>query len=185
MTLTSDMTASKVLASTANNVVLNMNGKTLNNTIDLWNEGAGDWSLVSVRGGSLTITGNGNFFAKPDDLMAVDVQNGAHVIIENGHFKGNLDAIYVTEGIAEIRGGVFEIQQLNDEEGKEYAFMLNCLDANYHNGTAKIIVMGGTFVGYDPANSMSENPKANFVAPGYKSVETTWNGKQAWKVVKE
>ncbi len=185
VTLTSDMTASKVLASTANNVVLNMNGKTLNNTIDLWNEGAGDWSLVSVRGGSLTITGNGNFFAKPDDLMAVDVQNGAHVIIENGHFKGNLDAIYVTEGIAEIRGGVFEIQQLNDEEGKEYAFMLNCLDANYHNGTAKIIVMGGTFVGYDPANSMSENPKANFVAPGYKSVETTWNGKKAWQVIKE
>ena len=180
-----DMTTGEVLTSTGNNVVLNMNGKTLNNTTDLWNEGAGNWSLLSVRGGKLTITGNGNFFAKANDTFALDVQNGAHLVIENGHFKGNLDAVYVSEGTLEIRGGVFEIQQLNDEVGKEYAFMLNCLDANYHNGTAKIIVKGGIFVGYDPSHSDSENPQANFVADGYKSVKIDYNGKEAWQVIKE
>ena len=46
-------------------------------------------------------------------------------------------------------------------------------------------VMGGTFVGFNPADNTADGARTNFVAPGYKSVETTYNGKQAWKVVKE
>ena len=34
------------------------------------------------------------------------------------------------------------------------------------------MVSGGTFYVYDPANSDTESPKANFVKNGYKSVET-------------
>ncbi len=164
------------------NAILNLNGYTINNTEDFWNEPAGEWSLVSVQGGTLTVTGNGTLKAKADDCFAFDVQNGGHLIIENGTFIGNLEAVYVTEGTAEIKGGFFDIQQ-KDTGSNPYGFMLNCLDENYKNGKAKIIVSGGTFVGYDPANSSSENPKANFVAPGYKSVKTTVNGKDAWTVV--
>ena len=46
-------------------------------------------------------------------------------------------------------------------------------------------IMGGTIVGFNPADNTAEGAHTNFVAPGYKSVETTYNGKQAWKVVKE
>ena len=182
-----DVTATETIVANGSNLVLDMNGSTLDNTADLWNEGAGNWSLLSVRGGKLTITGNGNFFAKANDTFALDVQNGAYLVIENGHFKGNLDAVYVSEGTLEIRGGVFEIQQLGDS-GKEYAFMLNCYDPNYKNGTAKIIVKGGTFVGYDPSHSDSENPQANFVGEGYKVVEhPNYNGTglTAYEVVAE
>ena len=182
-----NVTATETIVANGSNLVLNMNGSTLDNTADLWNEAAFNWSLLSVRGGKLTITGNGNFLAKANDTFALDVQNGAHLIIENGHFKGNLDAVYVFEGTLEIRGGVFEIQQLGDP-GKEYAFMLNCYDPNYKNGTAKIIVKGGTFVGYDPSHSDSENPQANFVAEGYKVVEhENYNGTglTAYEVVPE
>ena len=164
------------------NAILNLNGYTINNTEDFWNEAAGEWSLVSVQGGTLTVTGNGTLKGKENDCFAFDVQNGGHLIIENGTFIGNLEAVYVTEGTAEIKGGFFDLQQ-KDTGSNPYGFMLNCLDENYKNGKAKIIVSGGTFVGYDPANSSSENPKANFVAPGYKSVKTTVNGKDAWTVV--
>ena len=164
------------------NAILNLNGYTINNTEDFWNEAAGEWSLVSVQGGTLTVTGNGTLKGKENDCFVFDVQNGGHLIIENGTFIGNLHAVYVTEGTAEIKGGFFDLQQ-KDTGSNPYGFMLNCLDENYKNGKAKIIVSGGTFVGYDPANSSSENPKANFVAPGYKSVKTTVNGKDAWTVV--
>lgn len=46
-------------------------------------------------------------------------------------------------------------------------------------------IMGGIFVGFNPADNTAEGAHTNFVAPGYKSVETTYNGKQAWKVIKE
>ena len=182
--LTNDMTASKVLAVNAGaDVALNMNGKTLNNTTDLWSTALGDWSLVSVRGGELAISGNGNFFAKENDCYALDVQNGGNVVIKNGYFKGNLSAVYVTEGTVTIEGGIFEIQQLSNYN--DHRYLLNLLDANGKNGTAKIIVKGGTFVGFDPANNLAEGPETSFVAKGYKSVETTYGGKQAWQVVKE
>ena len=51
-------------------ITLNMNGKKLYNTSDLWDKPTTDnnWSLISVRGsGNLTITGNGTFAAKEND----------------------------------------------------------------------------------------------------------------------
>ena len=62
--------------------------------------------------------------------------------------------------------------------------MLNCYDANRKAGTAKIIVTGGTFVNFNPADNYAEGEHTNFVAPGYVSVKTTYNGKEAWTVKK-
>ena len=42
--------------------------------------------------------------------------------------------------------------------------------------------MGGTFVGFNPANNTADGPNTNYVADGYKSTETTYNGKAAWVV---
>ena len=151
--------------------VLDMGGKTFSNTVDLWDESVESWSLVSVQGGVLTITGEGTFQAKENDEFAADVRDGGHLVIENGTFNGNISAIYVYDGTLEIKGGTFDLQQLSSGSGEEpYRYMLNCLDANYKNGTAKVIVSGGRFHKFNPGNNAAEGAGTNFLAPGYKAV---------------
>ncbi len=166
-------------------VVIDLNGKTISNTADLWDVPdvhAKNWSLLSVKGGTLTIKGAGTLQAKENDCYAVDVQDGGTVVIEDGTYVGNIHAVYVFEGIAEIRGGKYSIQQTYPDAAKAYGFVLNCYDANRENGTAKILVSGGEFEKFNPADCWAEGAGTNFVVAGYKSVAS---GTDVWKVVKE
>ncbi|MGN1222399.1 MAG: hypothetical protein ACI4TT_04120, partial [Christensenellales bacterium] len=90
-------------------ITLDLNGKTISNTNDLWNEKTGDWSLISVRAtvdeednvvskGELIIIGSGSLLAKENDCYAVDVMDGAKLTIESGTYVGNIHAVYVYEG---------------------------------------------------------------------------------------
>ena len=165
-------------------VVIDLNGKTISNTADLWdvpNEDAGNWSLLSVKGGTLTIKGAGTLQAKENDCYAVDVQDGGTVVIEDGTYVGNVHAVYVLEGTAEIKGGKYSIQQPSNLPSP-YGYVLNCYDANRAAGTAKILVSGGEFVKFNPADCAAEGAGTNFVIAGYKSVAS---GTDVWKVVKE
>ncbi len=175
---------STVFVKSGKTLKVNLNDQTINNTTDLWDKVTGGWSLFSAQGGTLEFDGDGTVQAKADDCYAVDVQDGGKVVINGGHFIGNIHAVYVHTGSAEINGGVFEIQQTFPTAGKEYEFVLNCYDASRKAGTAKIVVKGGTFVGFNPANCKAEGDNTNFVADGYVSVETTYNGKKAWTVKK-
>lgn len=162
-------------------VQLNMNGKKLANTADIWSDN--DWSLVSAQNGAnLTITGNGTFAAKENDCYAVDVQDGSTVTITSGTFNGNIHAVYVLEGTAIIQGGFYSVQQKYPDSAKADEFVLNCYDANRANGTAKIIVTGGTFVNFNPADCQAEGAHTNFVADGYKVVTET-HGTDTWYTV--
>ena len=166
-------------------VVIDLNGKTVSNTADLWdipNEGAKNWSLLSVKGGTLTIKGAGTLQAKENDCYAVDVQDGGKVVIEDGTYVGNIHAVYVQKGTAEIKGGKYSIQQTYPDAAKAYGFVLNCYDKNRKNGTAKILVSGGEFVKFDPADCVAEGAGTNFVIAGYKSVA---DGTDTWKVIPE
>ena len=168
---------------------VNLNGKTVKNTTDLWENPSvpNSWSLFSVRGtdSKLTLSGDGDVIAKANDCYAIDVQGGGHLVIEGGHYNGNIHAVYVTEGVAEIKGGTFEVQQKYPDAEKADEFVLNCLDENYKNGTAKIIVTGGTFIGFNPGDCKAEGNGTNFVAPGYASIPngTAADGRTIWKVV--
>lgn len=168
---------------------VNLNGKTVKNTTDLWENPSvpNSWSLFSVRGtdSKLTLSGDGDVIAKANDCYAVDVQDGGHLVIEDGHFNGNIHAVYVLEGVAEIKGGTFEVQQKYPDAEKADEFVLNCYDANRRNGTAKIIVTGGTFIGFNPGDCKAEGDGTNFVAPGYASIPngTAADGRTIWKVV--
>ena len=175
---------SNVIVPQGKSLVANLNGKALKNTNDLWGESKNQWSLFSVQGGTLVLEGEGDVIAKENDCYPVDVQDGGHLVIKGGHYNGNIHAVYVYEGTAEIEGGVFEVQQKYPKAGKEDEFVLNCYDANRKAGTAKIIVTGGTFVNFNPADNYAEGAHTNFVAPGYVSVKTTYNGKEAWTVKK-
>ena len=114
--------------------------------------------------------------------------------IYGGHFKtagglnGDSECIYLQsikpwrgtyrQCNLNIYGGVFETTG-------DAKYLINCKDEPYKDGKCAIKIMGGIFVGFNPADNTAEGAHTNFVAPGYKSVETTYNGKQAWKVVKE
>ncbi len=168
-------------------VVLDANGKTIYNTSDLWDkptERDNNWSLVSVKGGKLTITGNGTFAAKKNDCYPVDVQDKeSAVTIENGVFVGNIHAVYVESGVAYVNGGKYSVQQKYSVESKADGFVLNCYDANRVNGTAKILVSGGEFANFNPGDCWAEGAHTNFVAEGYASVTASANP-FTYKVVK-
>ena len=163
---------------------LDLAGKTLNNTSDIW-EG-NDWSLISAQNGvDVVIDGNGTVKAKENDCYAVDVQDGSTVTIKNGTFVGNIHAVYVHEGTAIIEGGTYSVQQKYPDASKADEFVLNCYDANRANGTAKIIVKGGTFINFNPADCQAEGAHTNFVADGYSVVsEKKANGDVWYTVVK-
>ena len=69
-----------------------------------------------------------------------------------------MDMIYTSKGTIIINSGRFE--------SGTPAWTLNCNDSAYKAGTAKIIVNGGTFVGYDPRNNTAEGKGTSFVAEG-------------------
>ncbi len=69
-----------------------------------------------------------------------------------------MDMIYTSKGTIIINSGCFA--------SGTPAWTLNCSDSAYKAGTAKIIVNGGTFVGYDPRNNKAEGEGTSFVAPG-------------------
>ena len=102
--------------------------------------------------------------------MAIWCENGT-VVINDGVYKNETDGsdrgtdlIYASNnGCIEINGGTFEAAKPE--------WTLNVKDADYKAGTAKIIVKGGYFKGFDPANCSSEGQHTNFVAEGYKSVQ--------------
>lgn len=165
-------------------VTLDLNGKTIKNSTDLWDsptKEANNWSLFSVKGGSLTIKGAGTLQAKENDCYAVDVQDGGQVTIEDGTYVGNIHAVYVYEGTAEIKGGHYSVQQTYPDAEKAYGFVLNCYDANRKNGTAKIMVSGGEFEKFNPADCAAEGAHTDFLADGYMSVEAE---EGVWTVVR-
>lgn len=142
---------------------------------------------ITVAGGTLNIKGN------------LKVEAGG------GSVKADR-AVYVRSGTANIYGGYFHT--MDDVEGKpnpviflkpDWKKTANC---NIYGGvfesagkpeyivniedsgrtSANIKIYGGTFVGFNPADNIAEGAHTNFVAEGYRAVETTYNGKQAWKV---
>lgn len=153
----------------AREIVLDMNGKRLYNTSEIWDTSKNNWSIISVgQNGKLTIKGEGTIDALENDCYAIDVRDGGNLIIENSTFIGNIHSVYVYEGTAQIKGGHYAIKQVSGAD-KPYEFVLNLLDENREAGTASIVVTGGTFEKFNPADCKAEGKGTNFVAEGYTS----------------
>ena len=104
--------------------------------------------------------------------MAVWATENGKVVINDGHFTNigassdfdseHFDLIYASgNGQIEINGGEFECETP--------AWILNIKDKDRE--TASIVVKGGKFHGFNPADCASEGEHTNFVAEGYKVVE--------------
>lgn len=155
-------------------------------------------TALDVRG-SLTINGSGKVLCEGpvgEANAAVFVQDGGKVVINDGYYYskngnsciyvqggkvtghtitigGEVKPLYYGGGIVEINGGVFEAEASK--------FVLNQND--YIENESCFSVKGGIFVGFNPADVNECHGKVtSFVADGYKAVETTYEGKQAWKV---
>ena len=109
------------------------------------------------------------------------IKDGANVTVNGGTYYGGGTIFNVQLGTLTINGGHFEVTSFGAPYN--YDFMLNCVDANYRNGTAKIIVKGGTFVNFDPSNNAAEGAGTNFVADGYTVVSETQSNGDIWYTV--
>lgn len=152
-----------------NKVTLNLNNHNLTST------SAGSYGAIMARGTQeITIGGKGTIDAGngicieangTSSLSPLATFNltGSTTVYRNNNPGGEL--IYCYVGIINITNGTFR-----NDGGSEY--MLNCYDANYAAGTAKIIVTGGKFYDFNPADNKAEGEHTSFVPEGYH-VETS------------
>ena len=148
-------------------ITLDLNGKTIKNTADIWGETAN--AILSIKNGAkVTITGNGTIAAKENDCYTINVVNG-DLTIENGTFVGNISVVQVQKGSLTINGGAFSLlQKMTDGKG-ENRYLINCIDNAYADGSATVAISGGTFVGFDPNVSPEkkvDGKTPSFAAPG-------------------
>ena len=169
---------------------VNLNSKTItagvftesNGTIS---EGNTDSYAFWVKdGGELVIDGEGSVIAQDAKYsMAVWAQGGTVTINGGDFYNGGdgCDLIYASAGgKVYIYGGEFHATGRSGEVGgtKNKFSALNIKDKD--RGICEIIVYGGTFYGFNPANNVSEGENTNFVAEGYHSVEIS---EGVWQVM--
>ena len=124
---------------------------------------------------------NGGIDTGVNGGYGINVRKGATVTINGGYYYGGGTAVQVQEGTLVINGGTFACEPFGDPYG--YNFLINCLDSAYKNGTAKVVIQGGTFINFDPSNCTAESAHTNFVADGYKVVSQTQTNGDVWYTV--
>lgn len=126
--------------------------KNSNVTLDNVTIDAAKGTPVYVQGeGSNLVIKSGKYTAQTH-TQVVYVQKASKVVIEGGVFKTmTQDPTYLTNFTLNLN------DKLTNVEG--------------YQPTNHIEVKGGKFYKFNPAVSKSENPVANFVAPGFKSVQ--------------
>ena len=140
-------------------------------------------ALIVAADTTINAGENGGIDTGVNGAYAINVINGANLVINGGTYYGGGTAVQVQKGTVTINGGHFAVEAFSDPYG--YEFMLNCIDAAYKDGSAKIIVKGGTFVNFNPADCKAEGAGTNFVADGYSVIsETKANGDVWYTVVK-
>lgn len=111
---------------------------------------------------------------------------GTVVNIYDCDVEATTHVLYAEKGTINVYGGSFKLLDENpdlDVNG-HCKFLLNCLDASYTSGIAKINVYGGKFYNFDPSNSYGEpGGPVNFVAEGYHVVESVEDGVPVFEVV--
>ena len=129
-----------------------------------------------VKGGEMTINGEGEVVAQDAEYSMAVWANGGTVRINGGTFRNggdSCDLIYASNGgRVEIYGGEFIANgpASGTAPGTKNPYAaLNIKDRDRENSS--IEVFGGRFFKFNPADNLSEGEHTNFVAPGYKVVE--------------
>lgn len=131
--------------------------------------------VFMVTEGTLTLDGDGviNGLGNNDWSMALWAKDNGRIVVNGGHYTNvgassetdseHFDLVYASGNAQiEINGGEFQCETPK--------WTLNIKDKD--RVTASIVVKGGKFHGFNPADCDTEGEHTNFVAPGYKVVET-------------
>lgn len=176
VTKNKDDAANRIIVTGA--TTLNLNGKIITPN-DMGNNDTNFTALIVDADTTINAGVNGGIDTQKNGGYGINVRNGATLTINGGTYYGGGTAVQVQKGTLVINDGTFEVEPYSDPT-YGYKFLINCIDAAYKDGTAKIMVRGGSFVNYDPSDSASENPRGNFVDEGYSCTEN--NG--VWTVTK-
>lgn len=173
-TLTENLTLREPLV-IQSSLVIDLNGHTLTGGKPYSSEMTGtDISAITVENGAtLTIEGNGTIQGSEYGLYA---KNG-NVVIKGGSITAGTTAVQVNVGTADIEGGDF-----SNTDASDTRYVINCIDANWKNGKAKVRITGGTFHNFNPADNAAEGAGTNFVADGYQTVD---RGNGAYTVISD
>ena len=133
---------------------------------NMGNNGTNFSALIVAADTTINATKDGGIDTGTNGGYGINVMSGANLTINGGYYYGGGTAVQVQKGTLTINGGTFECEPFGDPYG--YNFLINCLDAAYKDGTAKVIIKGGTFINFDPSNNSAEGAGTNFVADGYK-----------------
>lgn len=171
-------------------VTINLNGKNIEAGLFTESngeilEGETDSYVFWVKGGTLTIEGEGMVKAKDADYSMAVWANGGKVVINGGNYmNGGLgcDLMYASAGgNIEINDGVFFPSYGGDASHTAQPHnALNVKDKDYKSGASSIVVKGGRFLKFNPADNKSEGPNTSYVAEGFTAVA---DGE--WYVVEE
>lgn len=187
LNITSDIAANSLTDTADARVIvkkpttLNLNNKKIISPDNMGNNSTNFCALYVEADTTINATENGGINTGTNGGYGINVNKGASLTINGGYYYGGGTAIQVQKGTLVINGGTFAVEPYSNPD-YGYKFLLNCIDANYENGTAKIIVKGGTFVNFDPSNNAAEGEGTNFVAEGYKVVSGP-NGTDTWYTV--
>lgn len=148
---------------------------------DMGNNSQNFCALIVDADTTINAGENGGIDTGRNGGYALNVRKGANLTITGGSYYGGGTAVQVQKGTLTITGGHFAVEAFGEPYG--YNFLLNCVDSAYKNGSAKIIVKGGTFVNFDPSNNTAEGAGTNFVADGYKVVSASQTNGEVWYTV--
>ena len=164
----------------SNPTTLNLDAKIISPD-DMGNNNINFCALIVDANTTINAGKNGGIDTGTNGGYALNVRKGANLTITGGSYYGGGTAVQVQEGTLTITGGHFAVEAFGEPYG--YNFLLNCIDSAYKNGTAKIIVTGGTFVNFNPADNAAEGAGTNFVAAGYKVVSAVQANGDVWYTV--
>lgn len=174
VTLGANITLSSVV-NINKTVTINLNGKDIIHPASS-GDAYGDVFDV-LTGGNLTILGEGRVIS--ENGYSVYAGGDAKVLLEKGKYYSPVSAVYAQKAaVVTIVGGEYyadvEPTPNTPEDSAEYGhnFTLNLRDKKNNNvgDTSEIIVKGGKFYMFNPADNIAEGEGTNFVAPGYSSV---------------
>ena len=177
VTKNKDDAANRIIVTGA--TTLNLNGKIITPN-DMGNNDTNFTALIVDADTTINADMNGGIDTQENGGYGINVRNGATLTINGGTYYGGGTAVQAQKGFVIINDGNFAVEPYSNPV-YGYKFMLNCIDAAYKAGEAGFTVYGGTYTGFDPSNSDSENPRASFVPEGYTCTKT---GEDVWTVTK-
>ena len=149
---------------------------------NMGNNGTNFCALIVDADTTINAGENGGIDAGVNGGYGINVRKDAAVTINDGYYYGGGTAVQVQKGTLIINGGTFACEPYSNPT-YGYNFLINCLDSAYKNGTAKVVIQGGTFINFDPSNNSAEGAGTNFVADGYKVVPQTQTNGDVWYTV--